>query len=362
MKKFKNKRELSLVSTSAWSLYTPISLLGLVNYIRHFTYIYPTPYTFYSLPLHSSWNVNIYKLIVPVAKRFILNFIWDYLLKLCTFLVNKYPFLYKSMHYFLAILPILVIFFVYIYTRILRLITIFKDRFPIFYNITYYIYCEYWAMIQGDLSKNMWIIISLLVLYDQSNTFILLYIFLLVNTWCRQFLMTNDLSKNYPYLYKLAFVTSSLINTILISYFLDAIIVMIKPFISKIWNGILKMYDPVRDCNIPTGSGQPTGNPNPRPPKRPLDSVNVTEKKKKTYKEKEDDYKWKKPVEIRGRHTSWRQTRDFMSKAEQLVHLEADLDYQKDAILTEKNNKDAIRAINNRIRHIQREMIKVRNS
>ena len=131
---------------------------------------------------------TIYKYITSVAKRFILNLITSHLAKLFTFLVNKYPFLYKFIHY---IFTNLAVFKVYLYTIVFKLITKYKDRFPIIYSFIVYIYSEYLGIVKGDLSKNIGIIISLHVLFNSSNNNISLFTLLLLNTWCKQLLIEN---------------------------------------------------------------------------------------------------------------------------------------------------------------------------
>ena len=176
-----------------------------------------------------------------------LNQIQLYLTRQCTILFNKYPSLYKVMDYFFTILAV---FNVYLYITVFKLHNKFKDNFPILYSITVYIYIEYLGIVKGDLSKHIGVIISLYVLFDLNKINILLFTLLLLNTWCKQLLIKDKwIRTNYPILHQILLDISSLVNTILIIYFLDSIwLEIVVPFWLNLWNGLLKMYDPVRDC------------------------------------------------------------------------------------------------------------------
>jgi hypothetical protein len=188
------------------------------------------------------------------------------------------------MDYFFTILAV---FNVYLYSTIFKLHDEFKNNFPIFYSIAVYIYSEYLAIVKGNLSSNIAYIISFYVLFDLSYSNIILFMLLLLNTWFKQFLTENLWIKiNCPILYRIILDISSLMTTILIFFFLDCIFInIIKPFIFKLWNGLLKMYDPVRDCLNNSGSESDKNNkksPNPNNE----DQVNTGESSKSKKRKK----------------------------------------------------------------------------
>jgi len=205
------------------------------------------------------------KFILSVGKHIILNQIRFFLGKVFTFLFNKYPGLYKVMDCFLSILDTL---YSYIYSRGFKLHNKFKNNFPILYSITLYIYTEYLAIINGDLSRNMEIIIGLSVIFYYSNINFILYSLLILNALLKKHLIKYTwLKENYPILYTVLLDISSLINTIFIFYFLDFIFInLIKPFLLKVWNGILKMASPDKG-NLDTGGlSNKNSMPNPQKP------------------------------------------------------------------------------------------------
>ena len=62
----------------------------------------------------------------------------------------------------------------YIFSIGFKLHNKFKNNFPILYSITVYIYSEYLAIINGNLSRNK-VIIGLYVIFNYSNMYLILY-------------------------------------------------------------------------------------------------------------------------------------------------------------------------------------------
>jgi len=208
---------------------------------------------------------KIYKFISSVGLHWMLNQIQLYLTRKCTILFNKYPALYKVMDYFFTILAT---FYSYLYSIGFKLHNKFKNNFPILYSITLYIKSEYLAIINGDLSRNMEVIIGLYVVFYYTNFNLILYSLLILNVLLKKHLIKDTwLKENFPILYRVLLDISSLINTIFIFYFLDLIFInLIKPFLFKVWNGILKMASPDKG-NVDTGGLSNKGNmPNPQKP------------------------------------------------------------------------------------------------
>jgi hypothetical protein len=83
---------------------------------------------------------KIYTFISSVGKHFMLNQIQFYLVKLFTYLLNRYPFLYKATDYLFTTFTI---FNLYLYSIVLKLHDRFKNKYPISYSIFIYIYSEY---------------------------------------------------------------------------------------------------------------------------------------------------------------------------------------------------------------------------
>lgn len=240
-----------------------------------------------------------------------LNQIQIYLGKLFTILLNKYPLSYKAMDY---IFTILAVFHSYLYIIGYMLHNRFKNNFPIIYSITVYIYSEYLFIINGNISSNIRVIISLYVLCDLSWRNILLFGVLLLNNTFKQHLIKEVwIRSNYPISYRVLLDISSIINTILTCYFLDCIfIIFIKPFILNLWNGLLKMTDNEDNHNNASGSdSDKTPGKNPKGPKNSSepeyytnkhgkrvkrDKRNEAQKKEKNAREKEV-YKMKEEAE-----------------------------------------------------------------
>jgi len=162
-----------------------------------------------------------------------LNQIQLYLTRICTILFNQYPALYKVMDYFFTILAT---FYSYLYSIGFKLHNKFKNNFPILYSITLYIKSEYLAIINGDLSRNMEVIIGLYVVFYYTNFNLILYSLLILNALLKKHLIKDTwLKENFPILYRVLLDISSLINTIFIFYFLDLIFInLIKPFLFKV--------------------------------------------------------------------------------------------------------------------------------
>jgi len=212
------------------------------------------------------------------------NLVKYYLSKLFTFLFNEYPALYKVMDYFFTILAT---FYSYLYIIGFKLHNVFKNKFPFLYSITLYIYSEYFAIINGDISRNMEVIIGLCVVFYYSNFNLILYSLLILNALLKKHLIKDTwLKENFPILYRTLLDISSLINTIIIFYFLDLVFInLIKPFLLKVWHGILKMASPDKG-NVDTGGLSNKGDmPNPQKPSgTPV--IDSDEDRDKKYEEK----------------------------------------------------------------------------
>ena len=137
------------------------------------------------------------------------------------------------MDYFFTILPT---FYSYLYSIGFKLHNKFENNFPILYSITLYIKSEYLGIINGDLSRNMQVIIGLYVVFYYTNFNLLLYSLLILNALLKKHLIKDRwVEENFPILYRVLLDISSLINTIFIFYFLDLIFInLIKPFLFKV--------------------------------------------------------------------------------------------------------------------------------
>lgn len=80
----------------------------------------------------------------------------------------------------------LAVFNVFFYSTVVKLHNKFKDKFPILYSSTVYIYSEYLAILNGNLSRNTGVIISLYVLFDLNKSNILLFTVLLLSVLFKQ--------------------------------------------------------------------------------------------------------------------------------------------------------------------------------
>jgi len=233
-----------------------------------------------------------------------LNLIRSYLGKLFTFLFKKYPGLYKGMDYFCTNLAV---FNVYLYSTVFKLHNRFKNNFTILYSITVYIYSEYLGIVNGNLSRNIGVIISLYVLYDPTYSNILLFAVLLLSVLFKEHLIKEVwIRSNYPILYRVLLDISTLINTLLICYFLDLIFInTIKPFILKLWNGLLKMTGNEDNHNNASGSdADKTPGESPQEPKNNSDSEYYVNNKGKRVKRRKlsEQQKKKKNERERGYH------------------------------------------------------------
>jgi hypothetical protein len=171
-------------------------------------------------------------IILSVAKNLMLNKIQLYLTIFCSILFNTYPSLYKFMGYFFTMLYT---FDGYFYSIAFNLHNKFKNNFTIIYCIALYIYSEYLAIVKGDLSKNIGVIISLYILFYLDKQNFLLYTVLLLSVVFKEYLLKQLwIQKNYPVLYYFLVDILSLIITIVIFYFLDLIFInTIKPLLLK---------------------------------------------------------------------------------------------------------------------------------
>ena len=217
----------------------------------------------------------------------------------CTIFHYKLPWLYKVMDF---LLTMLISFYSYLYMIGLKLQNKLEKNFPIFYSITLYIYSEYCAIIRGDLSKNMNIIIGLYVVFYYSNLHLILYSLLILNAFLKKHIIKDIwLKDNFPILYRILLDISSFINTIIIFYFLDLIFInIIKPYLLKVWNGILKMASSNKG-NVDTGGLSNKGNmPNPQKPSGTsvIDPDKDSDKKNKEKLKKEFDRFHKANIEF----------------------------------------------------------------
>jgi hypothetical protein len=241
----------------------------------------------------------IYKTIRSAFLHWMLNQIQLYLTRLSFFLLNKYSALYKVIDYLSTNLST---FYSYIYSIGIKLHNKFKNNFPILYSITLYIYSEYLAIINGDLSRNMEIMIGLYFVFNFSIFNLILYSLLTFNVWLKKHLIKDTwLKENFQILYRVLLDISSLINTIFIFYFLDLIFInLIKPFLLKVWSGILKMASPDK-ANVDTGGLSNKGNmPNPQKPSGQfvIDSDKDEDKKHKEKLKREFDKFYKANLEF----------------------------------------------------------------
>ena len=129
---------------------------------------------------------------------------------------------------------ILATFYSYLYSVAFMFQNKFKKNIPILYSITVYIYSEYLSIVNGDLSRNMKVIIGLSVLFDSRKINLILYSLLILMGVLKKYLIKNTwLKYNYPILYRMLLDISSLITTILIFYFLNNMwLKVIQPLIN----------------------------------------------------------------------------------------------------------------------------------
>jgi len=202
--------------------------------------------------------------LVAIATKLFLNLINSYLANVSTNLFTKYPYFYKIVHRLFTVLDL---FHTYLYIIGCNIHNVFKDNLPIIYNIAIYIYMEYLTVVNGNVSKNMAVILSLYVLYDLSSINILLFALLLLNEESKQYFIKNiELRDNCPILYRIILTISLLINSIIILYFLDLIFInLIKPLL-QFWTGILKMASPGGGNKDSGGLHDKGSNPNPKKP------------------------------------------------------------------------------------------------
>jgi len=207
---------------------------------------------------------TLYKNILSVGKHLMLNQIQLYLTRQWKKLFNKYPALYKVMDYLFTNLDR---FNYYLYLAVFKLHVKLENRYPVIYSILLYLHSEYLAILNGSLSKNMGYLISFYILYDINNTNLTLFTLLLLNTFLKEYLTKNTwIEANYPILYKMLLDITSLVNSCLIFYFLDCILIkIIMPFLLKVWNFVLKMTGESGKNTNNSGSGNnhPEGSPNP---------------------------------------------------------------------------------------------------
>src|SRR4051812_38841336 len=151
----------SFALTVMKTMISNLSPIQLIDQLKGYYYINPIIALSLGITLFSF--AGIPPLIGFFGKQMILNQIQSYLGKLCTFLFNKYPGLYKAMDYFFTTLSV---FNLYFYSIVFKLHDRFKNNYPIFYNILLYFYSEYLSILKGNLSRNMGYVISFYVLYD----------------------------------------------------------------------------------------------------------------------------------------------------------------------------------------------------
>lgn len=231
---------------------------------------------------------KIYKLILSLVIQIIRNEIRLYLTKRFTILYYKYPALYKFVNYFFTTLAI---FHSYLYSIGFKMHNKFKNNFPILYSITLYIYSEYLAIINGDLSRNMEVILGLYVVFNYSNFNLILYSLLILNGLLKKhFIKDTWVKENFPISYRVLLDIFALINTIILFFFLDLIFInLIKPFLLEVWNGILKMASPDKG-NVDTGGLSNKGNmPNPQKPSG-TSVIDPDEDKNKKYKKLKKEF------------------------------------------------------------------------
>lgn len=189
-------------------------------------------------------------------------------------------------------------FYGYFYSIAIYLDNQLKKKFPIIYCITLYIYSEYLAIVRGDLTKNIAVIISLYILFYLDKNNFLLYTVLLLSVLFKEYLLKQlRIQKDYPILYNFLVDILSLIITIVIFYFLDLICInTIKSLLLKIWNGLLNMSN-FSKGNV-EGGGELVNKgkmPNPQKPSDPS-VIKADEEKDNKYKRRvnKEFYEFKK--------------------------------------------------------------------
>jgi len=130
------------------------------------------------------------KYLLSIYNNFILNKLTLYFSSIVTILFAKYPFLYKAVDYIFTIRDI---FNLYITTLFSKPQSGLENKYPVIYAIIVYLYSEYIAIMKGELTKNVLLIITLYVIYSNSNSDIILFILLLYNslfnnTWLTKYL------------------------------------------------------------------------------------------------------------------------------------------------------------------------------
>lgn len=131
------------------------------------------------------------KYLLSICNNFILNKLTLYFSSIVTILFAKYPFLYKAVDYIFTIRDI---FNLYITTLFSKPQGGLENKYPVIYAIIVYLYSEYIAIMKGELTKNVLLIITLYVIYSNSNSDIILFILLLYNSLFKQYLVKKYLN------------------------------------------------------------------------------------------------------------------------------------------------------------------------
>lgn len=226
---------------------------------------------------------TIRRLILSVARNFILYKVKKSFTRLCTILFNKYPQLYRVVHYFFNASAR---FYSHLYSISLNLQVKFEKKYPLLYSILFYLYSEYLAILEGSPSRNTLSLIGLFVIIYAEWSNIAGFVILLLNSAFKEHLIKDvEFKKNHPFTFKILLSITSFINTVLVFYYFNIIFInVIKPFLLWIWDGILSMAGNGKR-HINTGK-LPSESRN-KPPQKPSSSSFVHSDKK----EEEEEYK-----------------------------------------------------------------------
>jgi hypothetical protein len=126
------------------------------------------------------------KYLLSICNNFILNKLTLYFSSIVTILFAKYPFLYKAVDYIFTIRDI---FNLYITTLFSKPQSGLENKYPVIYAIIVYLYSEYIAIMKGELTKNVLLIITLYVIAIVTLILFYLYYYYIIhylnNTWLK---------------------------------------------------------------------------------------------------------------------------------------------------------------------------------
>ena len=209
---------------------------------------------------------TIYSFVSSMGKRFILNKVKGYLSKLFIFLLIKHPGLYKRMNYLFTTLAVFNVFF---YSTVVKLHKKFKDKLPILYSITLYIYITYLDITRGNLSNKHICSFLLLGFYIGDVNYLYCVIVMVLASRMKTLIYTSYIKYNYPnvlcFLSFLLDIIFLLSLTMCIQYVTYSIL---WPFfkkiiltLSRVWDGILNMMGSGGEPSEFNGKNTPSPNP-----------------------------------------------------------------------------------------------------